>query len=169
MLYSSLNPVPGREGSLAVSAMNRRLFNALVIILTLAIGISLIRVASLIRWALLGLYFSVLAAGGLFLPTFTLQLMGQATFIVVLVVIILWLLFRGCVRGLQDFRASLDRLRRKVKSENSSSAEKPGQEEPGQVQTPGKEKGPAAGEKNAGGPVLDGEDIGWDEEDDRHV
>ncbi|MDD8046299.1 MAG: hypothetical protein PHF14_07545 [Verrucomicrobiota bacterium] len=171
LLFSAVHPAMRADAALRLVSMNGRVFHGLVLILMVGLGVGLLRVAPRLRWGLLGLYFCLVMAAGLFWPSFTSQLMGQAAFIAVLILALLWLCIGGCIRGATDLwmrfggggRRSALTASAGASGVSSSEGEGIAAEQAGE----GSPEADAAGD----GSILGAEDIRWDEDDeeDRHA
>ena len=89
-VYSTLRPVPGPEGTLAMTAIDRQALNGLVFAVTVLLGLVLLPARLPVRALALGAAVVVLVLAGVFLPTFSLQILNGVFLSAVFIVAVVW-------------------------------------------------------------------------------
>ena len=92
LLFSTLRPLPGPEGSLRLAAVKDPLFHVLLVALVVVLGLSLVRAGFGKRAVVVGSVLAALALLAVFLPTLTRAVVSNATAAAVFVVLVIWTL-----------------------------------------------------------------------------
>lgn len=92
-VFSAMSPGPSAEGELTIIALRRELLRALVFLAAVGCGIVLLPVRWSGRFAAIGVAMVLLILGGVFFPSFSLQVLDGVFFSAVTVVIVLWLVW----------------------------------------------------------------------------
>lgn len=90
-LFSTLRPLPPPDGILTLVAVNKDLLGGFAFAIVVILGLTLLRGGSAIRFYAVGAFLTVLILLGVFLPTFSRQILGGVLASALLVVAILWL------------------------------------------------------------------------------
>jgi hypothetical protein len=100
-LYSSLRPVCGEKGSLSLTTIDDRLLSILVFGITVILGLLLVPARLPLRALVVGAAVIALVLAGVFLPTFSLQILRGTLIAAVFIVAVLWTVMfavRRCTR-----------------------------------------------------------------------
>ena len=89
-VYSTLRPAPGPEGTLAMTAIDRQALSGLVFAVTVLLGLVLLPARLPVRALALGAAVVVLVLAGVFLPTFSLQILNGVFLSAVFIVAVVW-------------------------------------------------------------------------------
>jgi hypothetical protein len=89
-LYSTLSPAPSPEGSLETTTIDRRGLNAIVFIGTILLGLVLLPARGSIRVLVIGAAVVAMVLSGVFLPTFSVQILDGVLFLAVFIVAMVW-------------------------------------------------------------------------------
>lgn len=92
-VFSTLAPVPSPEGDLHLSMLRRELLRAAVFLIAIGCGVVLLPVSWSRRAAAVGAAVVLIVLGGVFLPTFSLQVLDGVFFSAAMVVAVLWLVW----------------------------------------------------------------------------
>lgn len=92
-VFSTLAPAPSPEGDLHLSMLRRELLRAAVFLIAIACGVLLLPAPWSRRFAAIGVAVVLIALGGVFLPTFSLQVLDGVFFTAAMVVAVLWLVW----------------------------------------------------------------------------
>lgn len=90
-LFSSLQPPSSPKGNLLLTTINENWLKAIVIVAFLAAGLGLLRTSSSVRVLSVGAFLTSIIFCGVFLPTFSMQMINAVTGCSILVVLVLWL------------------------------------------------------------------------------
>ncbi|MCH8146610.1 MAG: hypothetical protein IH987_01255 [Planctomycetes bacterium] len=90
-LFSTLRPLPPPDGALTLVTINEDLLSAIVFMIVAAGGIFLLRYPARIRFLAVGAFLTMLVLLGVFLPTFSRQVIGAVLFLAILTVTLSWL------------------------------------------------------------------------------
>ncbi|MCH9003617.1 MAG: hypothetical protein IIC02_13685, partial [Planctomycetes bacterium] len=90
-LFSTLRPLPPPDGALTLVTINEDLLSAIVFVIVAAGGIFLLRYAGRIRILAVGAFLTMLVLLGVFLPTFSRQVIGPVLLLAILTVTLVWL------------------------------------------------------------------------------
>jgi hypothetical protein len=105
-LYSTLRPADGPAGSLEMTTIEDRMLNGLIFGVTVLLGLLLLPVRLPIRVLAIGAAVILLVLAGVFLPTFSMQILRGSLIAAILVVAVLWGLgFVACRRKCPTFAA----------------------------------------------------------------
>lgn len=91
-LYSTLRPEAGPKGELKTTTIDRRWLHALVFGVTMLLGLVLLPFRLPSRVATIGVAVVVLVLAGVFLPTFSMQILSDAFFLAIFLVALVWLI-----------------------------------------------------------------------------
>jgi len=89
-VYSTLQPAAGQAGALRLTAFNENGFHALVFVIIAIAGVALISHPAGDRLLALGIYIIGLVLIGVFMPTFSTQLMDGAFWFAMFLVLLMW-------------------------------------------------------------------------------
>lgn len=90
-LFSTLRPQPPPDGALSLVTINEDLFSVLIFVIVAAVGIFLLRYPTRIRFLAVGAFLTMLVLFGVFVPTFSRQIIGVVLFLAILTVAVIWL------------------------------------------------------------------------------
>ncbi len=90
-LFSALQPPAPPEGTLSLVTIDEVWWNAIVVTVLLICGVILLRAASSTRFIAVGAFLSGCVFCGVFLPTFSMQILNVVTASAILVVQLVWL------------------------------------------------------------------------------
>lgn len=90
-LFSTMRPLPPPDGALTLVTINEDLLSVLVFAIVAAGGIVLLRFAARIRFLAVGAFLTMLVLLGVFLPTFSRQIIGAVLLLAILTVTMIWL------------------------------------------------------------------------------
>ncbi|MBU0719052.1 MAG: hypothetical protein KJ749_12445, partial [Planctomycetes bacterium] len=90
-LFSTLRPLPPPEGDLTLVAIDEDLLSFLIFVVVVVGGLILLRYSAAPRFFVLGAFVAVLVLLGVFLPTFSRQIVGAVLSCAILTVMVLWL------------------------------------------------------------------------------
>jgi hypothetical protein len=91
-LYSTLRPEAGPNGVLETTTIDRRWLDALVFGVTMLLGLVLLPLRLPSRVTAVGVAVVALVLAGVFLPTFSMQILNGAFFLAIFLVVVLWLI-----------------------------------------------------------------------------
>ncbi len=89
-LFSALNPTASGGGALRLTVWSDRWFNVLVFGVVMALGIALMKFGTGVRTTAVGTLVILLILSGVFMPTFSRQMLGDALILAMTIVLILW-------------------------------------------------------------------------------
>lgn len=89
-LFSALNPTASGDAALRLTVMNDDWFSAIVIGVVVLIGLVLVRFGAAARGAVIGISLVLLILLGVFLPTFSRQILGEKLALAGGIVLIVW-------------------------------------------------------------------------------
>lgn len=92
-VFSTLAPAPSPEGDLHLSMLRRELLRAAVFLIAIGCGVLLLPAPWSRRAAAVGAAVVLIVLGGVFLPTFSLQVLDGVFFSAAMVVAVLWLVW----------------------------------------------------------------------------
>jgi hypothetical protein len=96
-LYSSLRPVCGQQGSLSLATIEDWKLNVLVFAITVLLGLLLLPARLPLRVLVVGAAVIALVLAGVFLPTFSMQILRGTLIAAVFIVAVLWtVMFAAC-------------------------------------------------------------------------
>ncbi len=90
-LFSTLRPLPPPDGALTLVTINEDLLSATVFVIVAAVGIFLLRYPARIRFLAVGAFLTMLVLLGVFVPTFSRQIIGAVLFLAILAVTVILL------------------------------------------------------------------------------
>lgn len=90
-LFSSLQPPASPGGDLALTTIDENWFKAIVIVSFLAVGLGLLRTSPATRILSVGAFLTAATLCGVFLPTFSRQMLNLVFMYSILVVLLIWL------------------------------------------------------------------------------
>ena len=91
-LYSTLRPAEGPTGALETTTIDRRWLHGLVFGVTLLLGLVLLPFRLPSRVAAVGAAVVALVLAGVFLPTFSMQILNDAFFLAIFLVVVVWII-----------------------------------------------------------------------------
>ena len=89
-VYSTLCPAPGPEGSLEMTTFDRRGLSGLLFAVTVLMGVLLLPARLPARALVVGAGIVALVLAGVFLPTFSMQILNGVLFSAIFIVVVMW-------------------------------------------------------------------------------
>ena len=89
-LYSSLRPLPPPDGALRLVTLDQTWLRVVVFLVISVGGLLAVKAGASARWLVVGGVFIAVILAGVFIPTFTLQVLDIVTLTAVCVVVVIW-------------------------------------------------------------------------------
>jgi len=125
LLFSTLRPPAGRAGALRVSALRDLLFQALVILVGVGIGLWLVPARFARRALVIGVAAVVLLLLAVFLPSLARAMVSNAAVVAAMIVLIIWVLWYLLVTRPRDPAVQARRLAREEARRRAAEAAPP--------------------------------------------